>query len=361
MRNLGFGFLRLPTIGEALDYVQIEKMIDVFLSSGGSWFDTAYTYMDGKCEEAIGKCLSARYPRERFQLTSKLPGYQVTSYEDCYRYFEESARRCGVEWFDVYMLHWLDQKHYALAEKYREFDFLQELKRTGKAKRIGFSFHDTAELLERILTRHPEVDCVLLQVNYLDYDSPAVQSRKCLEVCKKHGKSVIVMEPVKGGTLVKVPETAQRILAQMEYPLSPAAHAIRFARSLPGIEMVLTGVRSVEQMAENLAASQPVSPADLELYRQAAQVIREATAVGCTGCGYCRSGCPMEVNIPGCFAMYNEYSLYPRHLWKIEPAYGELIGGKAGDCIGCGACLERCPQKLEIPRLLKKAAEVFGK
>ena len=197
MNKLGFGFLRLPQTESGIDYTVLNEMVDHYIAAGGRYFDTAYTYLDGESEIAIGKSLSARYPRETFELTTKLPGYQAETKEDCRRMFEESAARCGVDYFDTYMLHWMCTEHYRIAQERDQFAFLQELKAEGKAKRIGFSFHDRPELLDQILTEHPEVDCVLLQINYLDYDAPGIQSRACYEIAVKHGKEIIFMEPVK--------------------------------------------------------------------------------------------------------------------------------------------------------------------
>lgn len=358
MAQLGFGFLRLPFAADQVDFPLLCQMVDTFLENGGIYFDTGYTYLDGLCEEMLCKTLVQRHPRDRFQLATKLPGYQVTSYEDCFRYFEESANRCGVDYFDVYMLHWLDEKHYALAEKYRQFEFLQELKRSGKAKRIGFSFHDTAQLLDKILTAHPEVDCVLLQINYLDWDSAAIQSRLCYEVARRHGKSILVMEPVKGGRLTKIPEEAAQILTRIDPNLSPAAHAIRFAKSIPGIDIVLSGMNSMEQLLENQKEYPPLSEEEMQIMAAAAQCIRSSVAVGCTGCDYCRSSCPMQIPISTCFSMYNEYLLYPRHQWKIVPAYN-LLPVKASACVGCRSCMDHCPQKLPIPEHMQQIRSVL--
>lgn len=347
MAQLGFGFLRLPFVEKEADFPLLCRMVDAFLEGGGRYFDTAYTYLDGLCEEMIRKTLVERHPRESYELATKIPGYYATSYEDCFRYFEESAKRCSVDYFDVYMLHWLDETRYALAEKHREFELLQELKRTGKAKRIGFSFHDTPELLDTILTRHPEVDCVLMQINYLDWESPAIQSRKCYEIALKHGKDILVMEPVKGGRLVRIPEEAEQELKKIDPALSPAAHAIRFARSLDGVKIVLSGMNDMEQLKENQAEYPPLTPEEEAIMQNAAKIIRKTVAVPCTGCGYCVSHCPMSIPIPDCFSVYNEYLLYPRHNWKIVPAYNQLPV-KASACIGCRNCEANCPQKLPI-------------
>ncbi len=358
MNKLGFGFLRLPEIDGKLDMDTIKTMTDAFIAGGGSYFDTAYTYLDGRSETAIREALVDRYPREAYQLTTKLPGYYAKTHEDCYRFFEESLAKCGVDYFDVYMLHWLTAERYRIAQELRQFDFLKELKRTGKAKRIGFSFHDTADLLDRILTEHPEVDCVLLQINYLDWDSPAIQSRLCYETALRHGKSIIVMEPVKGGRLAKVPEEAQAILRKIDAQESPADLAIRFVKGLENVEMVLSGMGTPEQIKRNLRQLPPMNEYELKLLAEAAKIIREATAVGCTGCGYCLSHCPREIPISDCFQLYNEYSVYPRHQWKVVPAYQKL-SAKASDCIGCGSCESNCPQKLPIPQYLKDVAKAL--
>lgn len=358
MAQLGFGFLRLPFAGENVDFPLLCQLVDTFLENGGTYFDTGYTYLDGLCEEMLCKTLVQRHPRDRFQIATKLPGYRVTSYEDCFRYFEESAKRCGVDYFDTYMLHWLDEKHYALAEKYREFDFLQELKRSGRAKRIGFSFHDTADLLDKILTAHPEIDCVLLQINYLDWDSPAIQSRQCYEVAMRHGKTILVMEPVKGGRLAKIPEAAAQVLQTLNPSLSPAAHAIRFVKSLPGVDTVLSGMNSMVQLQENQRSYPPLSDLEMRTMASVAQIIRSSVAVACTGCDYCKSACPMQIPISQCFSMYNEYLLYPRHQWKIVPAYN-LLPVKASACIGCESCQDHCPQKLPIAEHMRQVKDVL--
>ncbi len=355
MNKLGFGFLRLPEIDGQIDLDTVKAMTDAYIAGGGRYFDTAYTYLDGRSEDVIREAVVKRYPRDAYELATKIPGYQAKSYADCFRFFEESAQKCGVDYFDVYMLHWMTEEHYRIAQELRQFDFLKELKRTGGAKRIGFSFHDTAELLDRILTEHPEVDCVLLQINYLDWDSPAIQSRLCYETALRHGKTVLVMEPVKGGRLAKVPEEAAAILKQIDPDASPADIAIRFVKGLERVSVMLSGMGTLEQMEKNLRTQPALSNQELELLFQAAQIIRNATAVGCTGCGYCLSHCPQSIPISTCFSLYNEYMVYPRHQWKVVPAY-EKLDIKASACIGCGTCESQCPQKLPIMQYLKDAA-----
>jgi len=358
MNALGFGFLRLPMIGEEIDFAEVIQMVDRYIAGGGTFFDTAYTYLNGKSEEGLRKAVVERYPRACFQISSKMPGYMVKSYEDCERFFETSRKRCGVEYFDIFMLHWLNRKHYALAEKFDEFRFLRELKASGRAKRIGFSFHDTAELLDEILTRHPEVDCVLLQLNYLDWESSGIQSRKCYETALRHGKTVMAMEPIKGGTLVNVPENVRRILDKIDPTFSPAGHALRFARNLPGVEIVLSGMGSLAQVEENLRPVTPMTQEEYACLAEAADALKSTIAVPCTGCGYCVKHCPEKIAIPQYFSLYNESVRNPRDRWKMTPVYGGIAAtrGKASACIGCGRCEQNCPQKISIREMLKKVA-----
>lgn len=362
MNKLGFGFLHLPLLGDgSVDYEQLNGMVDAFLEKGGRYFDTAYTYLDGKSETALRESLVKRYPRERFQIATKLPGYQVKNKSECFRYFAEEQERIGVDYFDVYMLHWLNEKHYRIAEASGQFEFLTELKASGKAKRIGFSFHDTADLLERILTAHPEIDCVLMQLNYADWESEAIQSRRCYEAAVRHGVSVMVMEPVKGGTLADPPEDAKRLLKEVDPESTPYAMALRFAESLPGVEIVLSGMSAGWQVEENMKEHLPLPSEAYSVMLQAADVINRATAIPCSGCGYCLKGCPKSICIPNYFRLVNEISRNPNDGWKIEPAYQGLTQtyGKASDCIGCRSCENHCPQKLQIPRHLRDAARIF--
>ncbi|MBQ8605038.1 MAG: aldo/keto reductase [Oscillospiraceae bacterium] len=359
MNKMGFGYLRLPKNGDEIDYQELDKVTDAFIEKGGVYFDTAYSYLGGKSEEAIGRCLSARYPREKYKLATKLAGYDVKSYDECWSQFNIQLQRCDVEYFDVYMLHWLNRKNYSLAEKYNEFEFLKELKTKGLAKKTGFSYHDTADLLDEILTKHPEVDYVLLQINYLDWESDAIQSRQCYEVCVKHSKKVIVMEPVKGGRLAQVPQEAADILKEIDAEASPAALAVRFAQSLNNVEIVLSGMNTVQQVDENLADIQPMTENDMALLQKAARIIKGATAVDCTACGYCLKHCPKNIAIPEYFKLYNEFMRNPADDWKITPVYDALTlkYGKASDCINCRRCENNCPQKLPITQHLVRVKE----
>ena len=266
-----------------------------------------------------------------------------------------------MEWFDILMLHWLNDDNYAIAEKYDEFRFLREKKAEGKVKRIGFSYHGDAALLDRILTAHPEVDVVLMQLNYLDWESEGIQSRKCYETCLRHGKSVMVMEPVKGGTLAKLPEDAEAKLRAVHPNWTPSDWALRFVQSLPGVEIALSGMGTVEQVRANIRPFEPLTGEETALLADVAEIIRGKTAVGCTGCAYCVSHCPKQIPIPKYIKLYNEITRYPGDDWKIIPTYHQMVlsAGKASDCIGCHSCEKYCPQKLSVVDHMKTIAEKF--
>lgn len=361
INKLGFGFLRLPKVEETLDWELINQLVDAYMAGGGNFFDTFCTYLKGNSELAIKKCLVERKPRDSFRLCDKLPGYNCKSYEDCQAYFDAALEKCGVEWFDRLLLHWMNEKHYAIAEEIDEFRFLREKKAAGLAKEIGFSFHGSAELLDKILTDHPEVDVVLMQLNYLDWESEGIQSRKSYEVCLRHGKKVMVMEPVKGGTLASLPEEAEQLLKACHPNWTPADWALRFVQSLPGVEVCLSGMNTLEQVSANIRPFEPLNDREQTLLKQAAQIILRNTAVGCTGCGYCVSHCPKGIPIPQYFSLYNEVSRYAKDGWKIKPTYQRiaLSAGKASDCISCHSCEKHCPQNLPIPEYMKAVAQQF--
>lgn len=360
MNKMGFGFLRLPQTDPAagkIDWALLNQMTDAFLAGGGTYFDTAYTYLNGRSEEAIKKSVVERYPRHRFQIADKLPSWKVASRQDCHTYFSQQLKRCGVEYFDVYLLHWLNRENYEIAQRYDQFAFLQQLKKTGKAGRTGFSYHDSAALLDRILAEHPEVDIVQLQINYLDWDSAGIEAGKCYEVASKHNKSIVVMEPLKGGTLAALPQEAENLLRGSRSE-SAASWALRFAQSLPQVEVVLSGMNTLGQMADNMRDFSPLSGEEREILMKATEIIRGETAIPCTGCRYCVDSCPMGIPIPDYFSIYNDLCRHPGDDWKIRPVYEELAAahGKASQCIGCRSCQRHCPQKLDIPGFLQDAA-----
>lgn len=321
MKKLGFGTMRLPLLNAedagSIDYAQVNRMVDAFLEAGFTYFDTAYPYHDEKSEGAVRRCLVERYPRERFQLADKMPIIRVSAPEDYERFFREQLERCGVSYFDVYLLHNMGVDRYAATQKFGGFAFLKGLKEQGLAKKIGFSFHDTATVLDQILTEHPEVDVVQLQINYLDWDSEVAQSAACYEVAVKHGKQVIVMEPVKGGVLANLPEKAAAVMNRctMEQGREPvqvsaASYAIRFAASLEQVCVVLSGMSDAAQMKDNLsymADFQPLNAGEREMLKECAAIINAATAVPCTSCKYCLEECPIQVNVPAYFGLLNLY------------------------------------------------------
>ena len=353
--KLGFGFLRLPKTGEEYDWQTLCEMTDRFICGGGNYFDTCYTYLNGNSERGIRKCVVERYPRDRFQIAEKLPGYMCKSYDDAQRFFDEELQRCGVEFFDVFMLHWLNGKNYAIAEQYDQFRFLREKKAEGKAKRIGFSYHDSASLLDEILTAHPEVDVVQLQINYLDWDAAGIEAGKCYETCLRHGKKVIVMEPVKGGTLAVLPEDAEQHLKDLHPDWSPADWALRFVQSLPEVEVCLSGMTTLEQVEQNLRPFEPLTEDEIAHLMKVRPLIEKQTAIACSACRYCVSHCPQKIAIPDVFKMYNEICRYPGENWKIKPSYIQLTKttGKASACIGCKNCERHCPQHLPIAEMMK--------
>ncbi len=361
MNKLGFGFLRLPKSGETFDWPLLEQMVDAFLAGGGTYFDTAYTYLDGMSEEGLRRCVVQRYPRERFQIADKLPGYLVKKPEDMQQMFEEQLCRCGVDYFDVYMLHWLNRKNYEIAEKFREFSFLESLKQAGKARKTGFSYHGDAQLLDEILTAHPEVDVVQLQINYLDWEDPAIEAANCYAIACRHGKEVVVMEPVKGGTLANLPEEAEALLRSCAPAESPASWAIRFSQDLTQVRIVLSGMNTMAQMKDNLQDKPPLTGEERNLLKEVAEVLNQNIAVPCTGCQYCVPHCPKSIPIPDYFAIYNSYCRHPEEDWKIAPVYEKLAltQGRASECIACGACEAHCPQNISIPSIMPEIARAM--
>jgi len=362
MNKLGFGFLRLPQTGNNnIDWTILEAMVDEFLDGGGTYFDTAYTYLDGRSEAALKRAVVERHPRASFQIADKLPGWKVTCQKDCEKYFQEQCKRCGVDFFDVYLLHWLNQANYAIAERFDEFGFLNRLKAEERIGKTGFSYHGDAATLEKILQAHPDVDVVQLQINYLDWDDPAMEAHKCYNIAASYGKEIVVMEPVKGGTLANLPEEALRLLRQAAPSESAASWAIRFSQSLEQVSIVLSGMNTMEQMRDNMRDMPPLTAEEYTLLENAAAIIAKNTAVPCTGCRYCVKECPKNIAIPDYFRIYNAYRRFPEEGWKITPVYASLAqsNGKASDCIHCHTCERNCPQQIPIIRWLKEAAKAL--
>lgn len=357
MKKLGFGLMRLPKtdpeVPESIDLEQFKEMTDRFLDRGYTYFDTAYMYHNSESERAVKTALTSRIDREKYLLATKLPTMKLETAEDMERIFNEQREKCGVDYFDYYLLHCLNTRLYEIATRLGAFDFVMQKKADGKVKKFGFSFHDTAEVLDKILTEHPEVEFVQLQINYLDWESPTVQSRLCYEVARKHGKDIIIMEPIKGGALAKVPAEAKMLMTAADPSKSPAQWALQFVAGLPGVIMVLSGMSDLHQLDENTVFFNDLKPLTKEetamLFR-CADIINKSVAVSCTGCEYCTADCPKNIPIPQWFDVYNKGE-DGKDLAKDHPT--------PADCIGCGKCEKQCPQKLPIRRLLSAAKQTM--
>ena len=373
MKKLGFGMMRMPTLDPnnpaRVDLEQVKKMVDLFMEKGFTYFDTAWLYHRFESENVAREVLVNRYPRESFTLATKLHSGFFHSLEERDTVFNEQLHKTGAGYFDYYLLHGIEEGCYPHFEKFDCFSWLLEKKRQGLVRHAGFSFHGGPELLDEILTKHPEMEFVQLQINYLDWDSEWIRSREVYETAVKHGKPVIVMEPVKGGTLAKVPEEAEKLMREKEPGLSAASWAIRFAASLENVMVVLSGMSSLEQMEDNLSYMEdfrPLTAEETELTRQVAEIIKKQIAVPCTGCSYCTEGCPMKIAIPRYFSLYNEDMREDMEHkgWTINfTNYDKLTEqfGRAGDCIGCGQCESACPQHLPIIEKLKDVSAHFDR
>lgn len=363
-KNFGFGCMRLPMNGEEVDIEQTKRMVDTFLDRGFNYFDTAHGYIQGKSETALKTALTSRYPRDRYILTDKLTDCFFKTQADIRPFFESQLEACGVDYFDFYLMHAQNETSFAHFKACRAYETAFQLKAEGKVRHVGISFHDRAEVLEQILTEYPQVEAVQIQFNYVDYEDLAIQSRRCYEVCRKFGKPIIVMEPVKGGSLVNLPEEAKKVLEDLRGG-SPASYAIRFAAGFPGIRMVLSGMSDMEQMLDNtsfMADFQPLNEKEMAAIRKVREIFRTKDMIPCTACRYCIDGCPQHISIPDLFAVMNTKQIHKN--WDADRCYSEVhtaTGRRASDCLECGKCEQVCPQHLPIRKLLKDVAKAFEK
>ena len=369
-KKLGFGLMRLPLLNpeddSSIDLELMKQMVDRFLEQGFTYFDTAWMYCGGKSEEAAREALVSRHPRDSFTLTTKLPAYMLKKEEDREWLFNEQLRRTGAGYFDYYWLHDVNSHSVETFDRLRCWDFIRQKKEAGLVRHIGFSYHDGPELLDKLLTAHPEIEYVQLQLNYLDWDSMSIQSHACYEVATRHGKPVIVMEPVKGGTLAQVPAQLEKLFKAREPEMSVPSWAIRFAATHENVMMVLSGMSNMEQLLDNtgyMKDFQPLNDEEMELMHLAARIINEGIAIPCTGCSYCTVNCPMHIAIPKYFALYNaEMQESKEKGWTSQGVYYDNLTkefGKASDCIKCGQCEGMCPQHLPIRSYLEDVAKQF--
>ena len=362
-KNFGFGCMRLPMKDGEVDTEETSRMVDTFLENGFNYFDTAHGYLDGKSELALKDCLTGRYPRDRYLLTNKLTNSFFQKQEDIRPFLESQLEACGVAYFDFYLMHAQNAEVFKYFKECRAYETAFELKAEGKIRHVGLSFHDRPEVLEQILTEYPQIEIVQIQFNYVDYDNPTVQSRACYEVCRKFGKPVIVMEPVKGGNLVNLPEKAAEILREL-HGGSLASYAIRFAAGFPGIRMVLSGMSSLAQMQDNISFMKefkPLNEMELAAVERVQEIFKSMNLIPCTACHYCTEGCPQHIAVPDLFATMNSKKLYKD--WNADYYYGIHTGPgrRASDCLKCGKCEKACPQHLPIRQLLEEVAKEFEK
>lgn len=367
MKKFGFGCMRLPMKSGAIsadgevDLSRFEQMIDRFIAEGFTYFDTAHGYISGKSEAAIREALVKRHPRDTFILADKLTKDYFRTETDIRPFFENQLRWCGVDYFDYYLLHAMTAKYYEKFTRCNAFEICKQLKTEGRIKHFGMSFHDSAALLERILTEHPEIECVQIQFNYADFDDSVIQSGKLLEVCEKFGKPVIVMEPCKGGSLVNLPDEAKKVLDGLNGG-SYASYAIRYAASPENVFMVLSGVSNLEQMEDNISYMrnfQPLTDMERTALSQVNAVLKKQDTIACTACRYCVEGCPKQIPIPDLFACYNQKKGLGD--WNSNFYYSVATNGrgKASDCIECGMCEKTCPQHLPVRQYMKEIAAAY--
>lgn len=368
--NLGMGMMRLPLLDENdftnIDYEQVNKMVDTYMDAGFNHFDTAFVYHEGIGEQAFKKCVVERYPRESFKIATKLPLFVITEESQLEPIFEQQLNNCGVEYFDYYMLHNVSGFTETAWKNVDLYSFIEKKKQEGFIKHIGISTHGDAEFLEEILFDHPELEFVLLQINYLDWEDEGIESRKCFEVAKKYDKEVMIMEPYKGGFLADVPEEAEKLMKEYNPDKSVVSWAMRFVANLDA-SVVLTGASSLEQIENNIQEfnnADPLNDEELKIIEEVSEIINSNITVDCTKCRYCVDSCSEDIDIAKLFDLYNKHKLLGRDDWtqfgNAYLNYSKLPDvGIASDCIECEVCLEECPQQINIPKVLKDVAKAF--
>ena len=364
-KKLGFGCMRLPEIvkDKEINIAAMTEMVDFFMANGFNYFDTAICYHEGLSETSLKTCLTSRYSRESYVLTNKLTNEYFERNEDIEPLFLSQLKACGVDYFDIYLMHALDYRLYCKYKRVKAIEKALEFKERGMIKHVGISFHDTPEVLETILTEYPQIEIVQIQLNYADYENIGIQSRRCLETCEKFNKPVIVMEPVKGGRLVNLPVEAKKIIDELDGG-SPASYAIRFAASFDSVVMVLSGMSNIEQMKENVSFMKefvPLNERELTAVKKVADIVMNDGTIKCTACRYCVSGCPKKILIPLLIGDYNLKKTFNE--WNSEMYYATHteFNGKAKDCISCGKCERICPQHLKIREIMADISKEFDK
>lgn len=369
MKKLGFGLMRLPLIDpedkNRIDIGRLKAMVDLFMKKGFSHYDTAYMYHGENSEGAFREAVASRYPRESFTVTDKMPVFMVEKKEDLEEIFARQLKRCGVDYFDYYWLHALNKSRYEHCKELGAFEFLERKKAEGFIKNLGFSFHDSAKVLEEILKNQPSMEYVQLQINYLDWEDGQIQSRLCYEVARKYQRKIFIMEPVKGGTLAQLPRRAEDLLKKIDPQASVASWALRYAASLEGVVMVLSGMSEEWQLEDNIEIFdklQPLNPEDYRVLKEVVEIIKEDLKIPCTACRYCVDGCPVHIAIPEYFNVYNRsVELSNQDDPEIRQSFADLAAshGRPWDCIACGQCEENCPQFIPIIKELEAISKIF--
>lgn len=367
IKKLGFGLMRLPKLDDdTIDLEQVKQMVDLFLSKGFTYFDTAWAYPGS--EDAIRQALVERYPRDKFTIATKNAAWiKCNTREDAIAQFETSLRQTGAGYFDFYLLHNLGSSRTEFFERFKMWDFVEEKKREGLIKHVGFSFHGTPAELEEILTKHPEAEFVQLQINYADWESPLIQSRACYEVARRHGKPIVIMEPIKGGMLANPPDSVAAVFKAANPEVSLASWAVRFAASLDGVITVLSGMSTIAQMEDNVAYMENfkrLDDSERATVEEARKVLASIPIIPCTACEYCQKVCPQNIGIAGSFAAYNILTLYRDKAAALrEETWRVAMHGKksASACVKCGACERVCPQHIKIRAELAKVAAALGR